>query len=76
MKLFTRNGNDWTAKLEKLRDELAGMHLPPGWYDGEIVVCNEQGLPDFGLLQLAFDERSMSEIVYYVFDAISGATRA
>jgi bifunctional non-homologous end joining protein LigD len=69
VKLFTRNGNDWTAKLEKLRGEIAAMALPSGWYDGEIVVHNEHGVPDFGLLQLAFDDNSMAEIVYFVFDA-------
>jgi bifunctional non-homologous end joining protein LigD len=69
VKLFTRNGNDWTAKLEKLRAELAAMKLPSGWYDGEIVVHNDHGVPDFGLLQLAFDERSTADIVYFVFDA-------
>ena len=68
VQLFTRNGNDWTDRLSTLHETLVKMKLPPGWYDGEIVVMNEAGLPDFGALQLAFDAASSAEIVYYVFD--------
>ena len=66
--LITRNGNDWTAKLPKLRQALEKMGLPPGWYDGEIVVNDASGHPDFGALQRAFDAQTSSDIVYYLFD--------
>ncbi|TDY34983.1 DNA ligase D [Janthinobacterium sp. 75] len=66
--LITRNGNDWTAKLPTLRQALEKMGLPPGWYDGEIVVNDASGHPDFGALQRAFDARTSSDIVYYLFD--------
>ncbi|MGZ3181734.1 MAG: DNA ligase D [Telluria sp.] len=68
IQLITRNGNDWTHKLSPLRDALAGMKLPDGWYDGEIVVNDETGKPNFGKLQLAFDGSNTAEIVYFVFD--------
>jgi len=67
--LITRNGNDWTHKLEPLRAALAKMKLPDGWYDGEIVVHDETGRPDFGLLQQAFDAERVGSIVYFMFDA-------
>ncbi|WP_426086601.1 DNA ligase D [Janthinobacterium sp. PSPC1-1] len=66
--LMTRNGNDWTAKLPKLRQALEQLGLPPGWYDGEIVVNDASGHPDFGALQRAFDAEATSAIVYYLFD--------
>ena len=66
--LHTRNGNDWTAKLPALRDELARIGLPDGWYDGEIVVHDADGKPDFGLLQAAFDGSDRARILYYLFD--------
>ncbi|PJJ18465.1 ATP-dependent DNA ligase LigD phosphoesterase module /ATP-dependent DNA ligase LigD polymerase module [Janthinobacterium sp. 67] len=66
--LMTRNGNDWTAKLPKLRQALEKLGLPPGWYDGEIVVNDASGHPDFGALQRAFDAQTSSEIAYYLFD--------
>jgi bifunctional non-homologous end joining protein LigD len=72
VQLFTRNGNDWTHKLKPLYDELLRMQLPAGWYDGEIVALNQQGVPDFGALQQSFDggkgSGKGSAIVYYLFD--------
>ena len=69
IRLITRNGNDWTAKLKPLQAALAKLKLPPGWYDGEIVVPGESGNPDFNALQKAFDNARTNSIVYYLFDA-------
>jgi bifunctional non-homologous end joining protein LigD len=68
IRLITRNGNDWTHKLQPLRAALERMKLPSGWYDGEIVVHDDNGRPDFGLLQNAFDEEHPGDIVYFLFD--------
>jgi bifunctional non-homologous end joining protein LigD len=68
VQLITRNGNDWTDKLGPLHKALLKMKLPDGWYDGEIVVHDEQGRPNFGKLQLAFDGLDHAEIVYFIFD--------
>lgn len=68
VRLFTRNGNDWSLKLPSLVGALQKMKLPPGWYDGEIVVLNEKGIPDFQALQNAFDLTRTENIVYFVFD--------
>ena len=69
VRLITRNANDWTDKLAPLREELERIGLPDGWYDGEIVVHDENGKPNFGLLQLAFDGVRTADIVYFLFDA-------
>ena len=66
VRLVTRNGNDWTHKMRPLHDAIVKMKLPSGWYDGEIVVHDEEGRPDFGLLQNAFDEDHPGEMVYFV----------
>ncbi|QJE02714.1 DNA ligase D [Massilia forsythiae] len=68
VRLVTRNGNDWTGKLDLLHKELLRLRLPDGWYDGEIVVHDEHGKPNFNLLQLAFDADSRAQIVYFLFD--------
>ena len=68
IQLFTRNGNDWTDKLGALHAGLKKLKLPDGWYDGEIVVINAQGVPDFGALQRSFDASKTQDIVYYLFD--------
>ena len=68
VRLITRNANDWTGKLQPLKQELERMGLPDGWYDGEIVVHDENGKPNFGLLQLAFDGVRTADIQYFLFD--------
>lgn len=69
VRIFSRNGLDWTAKLKRLQDDIARSGLPDGWYDGEIVVVDASGRPNFGLLQNAFDRLSTDKIIYYLFDA-------
>ena len=68
VRLFTRNGHDWTSRLKGLARAIQAMALPPCWLDGEIVVQNAQGTPDFQLLQNAFDTASTDAIQYFVFD--------
>lgn len=69
VRLVTRNGHDWTARLQTVAAALLKMNLPDGWYDGEIVVLDDQGVPDFQALQNAFDAGKTSQIVYFLFDA-------
>jgi len=68
VKLFTRNGQDWTTKLKDLIPAIEELRIGTGWLDGELVVLGENGLPDFGALQAAFDSSRMEAIHYYVFD--------
>ena len=68
VRLITRNGHDWSERLAALQQALRRRKLPDGWYDGEIVVHDDDGKPDFGLLQQAFDAASTEHIVYYLFD--------
>ncbi len=68
IRCMTRNGHDWSAKLPALVKSLGDLEVSSGWLDGEIVVLNAQGLPDFGALQNAFDKASTASIVYYLFD--------
>ena len=68
IKCFTRNGHDWTAKLPALVKAIAAAGISSAWLDGEIVVLNDRGVPDFGALQNAFDSTSTLNIVYFVFD--------
>ncbi|MEO5861494.1 MAG: DNA ligase D [Burkholderiales bacterium] len=68
IKLLTRNGNDWTLKFASLQKEMARLKLPSGWYDGEIVAPNEEGVPDFAALQQWFDSARPTNLVFYLFD--------
>jgi bifunctional non-homologous end joining protein LigD len=68
VRLITRNGNDWTAKLPQLARAVASMRLQPGWLDGEIVMLDDRGVASFQQLQNAFDSARTADIVYFLFD--------
>ncbi|MBX3585178.1 MAG: DNA ligase D [Ramlibacter sp.] len=68
VKLFTRNGHDWTQRLPELARAVTQLPLRSGWLDGEIVVPGANDAPDFQALQAAFEGNRREHIVYYLFD--------
>ncbi len=44
------------------------LPLRSGWLDGEVLMLDAQGIPDFQALQNAFDGSPTGNLVYYVFD--------
>lgn len=68
VKFFTRNGHDWTEKLPAQAAAVAKLGIKNGWLDGEMVVPNDKGLPDFQALQNTFDSGRSADIIYYLFD--------
>jgi bifunctional non-homologous end joining protein LigD len=68
VRLFTRNGNDWTGKMKPLAEDIRGLGIASAWLDGEVVVVNDKGVPEFQLLQNAFDSAKTKDIVFFVFD--------
>lgn len=69
VRIFTRNGNDWTQKLKPIAQAIAELGLTSAWLDGEIVVLNDMGVPDFNRLQNSIDSSRTKDIVFFVFDA-------
>ena len=67
-RLFTRNGHDWTGKLLPLAQAITDLGLDSAWLDGEIVVLNDAGVPDFNRLQNAIDNARTGDIQMFVFD--------
>lgn len=67
-RLYTRYGNDWTSKLKPLAAAIEALGLGTGWLDGEIVVLNDDGTPNFNALQSAFDSSRTGAIQYFLFD--------
>ncbi|KVF75772.1 DNA ligase [Burkholderia sp. FL-7-2-10-S1-D7] len=68
VKLMTREGRDWTAKLRAQRDALAALDVDGAWFDGEAVVLGEHGLPDFQALQNALGAGHSDAVTLFVFD--------
>jgi bifunctional non-homologous end joining protein LigD len=69
VRLFTRSGKDWTARLPHLAAALQKLGLESTWLDGETVVPGPQGRSSFQALQNAFEAGRDKDIVYFVFDA-------
>ncbi|GAB7541939.1 DNA ligase D [Cupriavidus sp. 8B] len=68
VRLFTRNGHDWTSRLKALAAEVGALGLGSAWLDGEIVILGEKGTTDFQALQNAFERSRVEDIQYFVFD--------
>lgn len=68
VKLYTRHNNDVTSKFPELHD----IDIPEGTVlDGEIIVADSQGKPDFEAIMQRFQsKRSDHAIQYCVFDVI------
>ncbi len=68
VRLITRGGHDWSAKMPALVKALQSLKLKSAWLDGEIVVLGKNGTPDFNALQNAFDRSRTDSIDYFLFD--------
>jgi bifunctional non-homologous end joining protein LigD len=67
-RLFTRTGQDWTSRMPALAKAVESLGLKSSWLDGEIVMMDERGTPNFNALQNAFDSSRTASIDYFVFD--------
>jgi bifunctional non-homologous end joining protein LigD len=68
VRLLTRKGNDWTSKLKELASHVEALGIADAYPDGEIVVLDEKGVPDFNRLQNDIDNSRSKDLVYFVFD--------
>lgn len=68
VRIYTRHNNEVTAKFP----ELINLPLPNGTViDGELIVTNEQGKPDFEMVMERFmSKKSKHNISFSVFDVI------
>ena len=60
VRLFTRNGHDWTSKLPRLQKAIQELKLGFAWLDGEIVIISERGRTDFQALQNALSRHRIA----------------
>ncbi|MEO5707768.1 MAG: DNA ligase D [Alteraurantiacibacter sp.] len=51
VRVYTRNGKDWTDKFAPLVEAMAALDLPSALIDGEIIAVDAEGNPDFSSLQ-------------------------
>jgi bifunctional non-homologous end joining protein LigD len=77
--LRSRTGRDITGQFPEVVDELQAQPGAEWVLDGEIVALNDDGLPDFGILQRHLDPRERGNLdrldvapvlAYYPFDLV------
>ncbi len=64
----TRKGLDWSERFSEIVRDAA--RFPNCIIDGEVCALNEDGVPDFGRLQVALSEEKTDHLVFYVFDLL------
>ncbi|HVV99077.1 MAG TPA: DNA ligase D [Planctomycetaceae bacterium] len=68
--LFTRSGQDWTAKFAEIAAEIEKLPARQAWLDGEVVALEANGTSSFQALQRALSEKHTGDLVYYAFDLL------
>lgn len=68
--IYSRRGHDWTARFRPIAEAL--QHLPANGFiiDGEVVVPDQHGRPNFGWLQDDLAEGRTDRMLYYAFDLL------
>lgn len=70
VRLWSRNGLDWTERFPVLSQALARLPLRQGIFDGELVVLDPRGISDFQALQNVLRHGGEGRLVYYLFDLV------
>ena len=68
--LFTRAGNNWSAKWPGIAAALSQLAPHQAWLDGEVVAVDEEGKISFQALQNFTRKGQAARLVYYVFDLV------
>ncbi|MER8924306.1 ATP-dependent DNA ligase [Mesorhizobium sp. M0859] len=53
IRVFTKSGADWTKKFAGIAEAARELEVENAIFEGEAIVTNKAGLPDFGALQKA-----------------------
>ena len=68
--IYTRAGYDWTRRFQPIADALAALPANDLILDGEAVVADSRGIPDFGLLHADLAAGRKDRLLYYAFDLL------
>ena len=67
VRVWSRNGIEWTAKVPELVAGVASLHLKSGELDGEMIVPSATG-SDFNALQGRLSAENKAPLLYMLFD--------
>jgi bifunctional non-homologous end joining protein LigD len=69
-RVFSRRGNDYTERVPRIVDTLAGLPASSVTLDGEGVACDPNGVTNFELLRAALGRPPKREVFLYAFDLL------
>lgn len=69
VQLYSRGGHDWTKCLARLAEALKAIPCRSAVIDGELVLPDMRGTPDFTGLAVALKKRQ-HELAVYAFDLL------
>jgi bifunctional non-homologous end joining protein LigD len=74
VRILTRGGHDWTHRFPAIAEAARNLGVATAIIDGEAVVLDENGVPDFGLLQNSLGHRGgkriSEEASFFAFDLL------
>ena len=70
VRMFTRNGHDWTERYPSIAGALAALRCKTAILDGEVCVQLPSGATDFAALQDALAAGASEKMTYFVFDLL------
>lgn len=73
VRLFTRNGKDWTHRFKAIAQSLHQLPVEHAWLDGEVIAPEEDGSSSFRKLQETLSRggvENRGSLVYQVFDLL------
>jgi bifunctional non-homologous end joining protein LigD len=70
VRLLSRNGLDWTARLPAIQAAVARLPARAALLDGEVAVLLPSGATSFQALQNALAGEHGGTVLYYVFDLL------
>ncbi len=68
VRLITRNGHDWTARLRAQAKQLETLPVQQAILDGELVALSTGGASSFRELQEALNRKQTAQLSYQLFD--------
>ena len=70
VRLVTRNGHDWTARLPRLAARFAALDVETALIDGEMVALRDDGSSHFHDLQAALSAGDDARLFFFAFDLL------
>ena len=70
VRLYSRNGNDWTRRMDPIAGAAARLGVKTALLDGEVVVQANDGITSFQALQAALGSGDLEPLTYHVFDLL------